>query len=81
MDEPFNKKNVAEMADRAAEEIERLRRVNSELAPRAHAYDTITTILGLLPQQSQGYGEDLAWKLRKRAKELRAPEAEAEDGA
>lgn len=68
------------MAERAADEIENLRRVNDALAPKAHAYDTISAILGLLPQQSRGMGEDLAWKLRRRAEELRQPEA-PEDGA
>lgn len=80
MTEPFTKGNVASMAERAADEIESLRRVNDALAPKAHAYDMISIILGLLPQRSQGMGEDMAWKLRRRAAELREPE-QAEDGA
>ena len=74
MTEPFTRKNVAEMADRAAGEIEQLRRINTELAAKAHAYETVSAILGLLPQKSQSYGEDVAWRLRRRAEELRADE-------
>ena len=77
MTEPFNKTNVAEMADAAANEIEQLRTRIAALEPKAHAYDTLAQVLGLLPRQSQGYGVDMAWQLRKRAKELREPEAAA----
>lgn len=71
------------MAEAAAREIEGLRAQIATLTPKAHAYDNLSIVLRLLPQQSQGYGEDMAWKLRKRAEELRAPEpaAEPEDGA
>lgn len=80
MTEPFTKKNVAEMAERAAGEIESLRAQIASLQPKAHAYDTVTQILGLLPQNSRGYSEDIAHKLRRRAAELREPE-EKDDGA
>lgn len=81
MTEPFTKGNVAQMAERAAGEIETLRRVNQALAAKADAYDTVTTILGLLPRRGESMGEDLAWKLRRYAEELRQPEASADDGA
>lgn len=69
----MNNRDVADMAERAAEEIEHLRAINAELRPRAEAYDAICAILGLLPKASQGYGEDLAWRLRRQAAELRKP--------
>lgn len=80
MTEPFTKGNVAQMAERAAQEIENLRRINLALAAKADAYDTVTAILGLLPKRGESMGEDLAWMLRRRAAELREPEL-AEDGA
>lgn len=75
----INNIEAAEMAERAADEIESLRRTNAELAPKAHAYDTLATVPNLLPQRQQGYGVDLAAQLRRRAKQLRAPEDEAND--
>lgn len=80
MTEPFTKKNVADMAERAAQEIETLRLINEELTPKAQAFDAITTILGLLPQRGRGMSEDIAWMLRTRAAELREPE-QTDDGA
>ena len=65
--------DVADMADRAAAEIENLRNMVAELRPRAEAYDTVCAILGLLPKPVQGYGEDMAWRLRKQAADLRKP--------
>lgn len=70
MSEPFTKGNVASMANRAASEIESQRAKIAELAPKAEAYDLIRTILGLLPRTQQGYGEDVAYMLRRRADEL-----------
>jgi hypothetical protein len=84
MSEPFTKRGVADMADAAAREIENLRAQIATLTPKAHAYDNLSIVLRLMPQQSQGYGEDMAWKLRKRAEELRQPEASVasvDDGA
>lgn len=82
MPEPFNKTAVASMAEAAAREIDNLRAEIARLKPKAHAYDNLTIVLGLLPQQSQGYGEDMASKLRRYAEELRTPPpAETEDGA
>lgn len=64
-----------EMMKRASEEIKSLRRERDALAPKAHAYDTLTAVLGLLPRPSQGYGEDVAGMLDKRIKELQAEKA------
>jgi hypothetical protein len=72
----INNIEAAEMAERAASEIEQLRKENERLAPKAHAYDQLSIVLGLLPQQSQGFGVDLAWQLRRRAEELRTPPSE-----
>jgi hypothetical protein len=76
MTEPFTKRNVARMAERAAGEIENLRRANQTLAAKADAYDTVTAILGLLPKRGESAGEDLAWKLRKYVDELCEPEVD-----
>lgn len=46
------------------------------LSPKAHAYDQITTVLGLLPKPSQGYGEDIIWRLKKQLEELNPEIAE-----
>jgi hypothetical protein len=81
MTEPFTKLNVAQMADRAASEIEQLQQDNARLRAKADAYDAVTAILGLLPRRSESMGASLAWQLRKRAEELREPDPEAEDGA
>ena len=64
----------------AHDEIVTLRRQVAELAPKAHAYDT----LAILARQSvheppQGYSEDVAWRLRKAVEQLEA-EREAERG-
>jgi len=67
-------KEAVEMMQRAASEIEELRRRISQLEPKAHAYDSVAQVLRLLPQPSVGYGEDVAWMLRKRIKELQAPQ-------
>ena len=68
----MNDKDAADMMLRCAEEIEHQRAIIAALRPRAEAYDAICSILGLLPKTSQGYGEDLAWRLRKEASALTA---------
>lgn len=53
------------------DEIIRLRRQVADLEPRAHAYDTIAQIARLSVQhQSQGYGEDPAWRLKDAVEKL-----------
>lgn len=58
------------MGRRASAEIKRLRAHIDKLQHKAHAYDNITAILGLLPQRNTGVGEDLAWQIDGRIKEL-----------
>lgn len=62
--------DAIQMIERCISEIEMLRRANAEFAPKAHAYDAITQILGLIPGPSQGYAEDIVWRLRKQIEEL-----------
>jgi hypothetical protein len=57
-----------QIMQRCSEEIKSLRKTISVLAPKAEAYDAICCILGLLPRQSQGMGEDLVWRLEKEIK-------------
>ncbi|MGK2908789.1 MAG: hypothetical protein ACSLE1_03170 [Sphingobium sp.] len=65
-------KDVIDMTQRCIEEISMLRDEVARLAPKADAYDAITSILGLLPRPSQGYGEDIVWRLKKQIAELTA---------
>lgn len=67
-------KQAIEMMQRCKGEITSLRIVISKLQPKADAYDNISSILRLLPQPSQGYGEDLVWRLNKAIEELEANE-------
>lgn len=66
-----------QMMRRASEEIRQLRHQIEVLAPKAHAYDTLSSVLQLLPKPSQGFGEDFAWRLDKRIQELEAQNAPA----
>jgi len=59
-----------EMMNRCKREILHLRTRLDRLAPKAQAYDNITAILRLLPEQSEAMGEDLVWALDKRIREL-----------
>jgi hypothetical protein len=69
---PASEREFIQMMERCRSEIEQLRATIATLEPKAHAYDQLTTVLGLLPKQSRGYGEDLVWTLRKRIQELSA---------
>lgn len=66
MDNP----EAIDMMVRAIADIQSLRSEVARLKPKADAYDSISIILNLLPKPSQGYGEDLVWRLQKRIKEL-----------
>lgn len=70
----MNDKQAIEMMQRCKGEITSLRIIISKLQPKADAYDNISSILRLLPQPSQGYGEDLVWRLNKAIEELEANE-------
>lgn len=65
-------RDVVDMIDNTIAEITMLRAEIARLAPKADAYDTITSILGLMPKPSQGHGVDIVWRLKKQADELRA---------
>lgn len=66
------KREMAEMAERAAAEISDLRNSLTRIAPRAEAFDALQQVLGMMPRPSRGEGEDMAWRLKNRAAELRA---------
>ncbi|RWR34988.1 hypothetical protein D2T29_00485 [Sinirhodobacter populi] len=79
---PQKLNEMAAAMEFAISEIESLRRINAELAPKADAYDLLrTVIIAGFPQPVQGYGEDAAWKLRKSIEKIDAlvnvPEPEA----
>ena len=61
-----------QMMKRASEEIKSLRRTIDQLAPKADAYDAIRQLQDLMPRRSQGMGEDVAYLLDRRIKELHA---------
>ena len=58
------------MLERCREEIHRLRVEIDHLRPKADAYDSIATILRLLPRPSQPSREDIMWVISKRITEL-----------
>jgi hypothetical protein len=68
---PMHSIQVVEMMKRCASEIRELKAQIARLQPAAEGYDTVRRILGLLPQGSQGYSEDLAYTLDKHAEELK----------
>ncbi len=70
----MDNKEAIEMMNRCMGEITSLRIINSELRPKADAYDNLAIVLNLLPKASQGYGEDLVWRLKKKIEELQANE-------
>lgn len=66
-----NKQEFIEMARRASSEIKELREQVAHLQPKAEAYDYLTTVLRLVPdQRRQTMSEDLAYMLDKRIAEL-----------
>lgn len=67
----MNDNEAIQMMERSSSEIKALRARIASLEPKAHAYDSICTILGLLPRPSQGYGEDVAWMLDRRIGEIK----------
>ncbi|WP_127523649.1 hypothetical protein [Mesorhizobium sp. Z1-4] len=61
------------MMRRCREEIVSLRRANAELAPKAQAYDDMSKLIRVaIPERAVGMGEDLAWTLDKRIREVEA---------
>jgi hypothetical protein len=70
-------KEFIDMAERCKHEIIILRQQIARLSPKAEAYDNLAAVLRLLPQPSQGMGEDLVWRIEKRLAELRSNPVEA----
>ena len=62
---------------RCSEEIRQLRAHIARLEPKAAAYDDLSRVLNLLPRPPQASGEDLAWRLDQRIKELTSRPAAA----
>lgn len=82
MRETMETKEAIEMMTRCKQEIMSLRAQIDRLTPKADAYDKLAIVLGLLPRQSVGMGEDLVWVLDKRMRELQPPKPEpVEDAA
>lgn len=78
----MNDRDQIEMMARCSEEIKTLRAQIANLQPRADAYDNMATLLRVaVPRQSQGYGEDLAWKLDRTIEDMKKALVEPEDGA
>lgn len=69
---PVSTQEALQIMERCTEEIRSLRIQRDALQPKAAAYDLIAKILGLLPEPSRGYGEDVVWKLEKRIAELQS---------
>lgn len=69
----MNDKEAIDMMRRCKDEIAQLRVALDRLKPKADAYDSVASILRLLPQPSIGMGEDLVWILDKRIRELTKP--------
>ena len=65
-------RNAVQMMQRCVEEIKQLRRINAELAPKADAYDSLRQVLKMVPQPSQGYGEDLVRRLEKEIADIQS---------
>ena len=63
-------KEAIDMMQRCVDEIQTQRRIVEHLSPRAEAYEVIRDIVRMQPRQSQGYGEDLVWRLKKKIEEL-----------
>lgn len=74
----MTKNDTIDMIQRCIEEIRQLRGEIARLAPKADAYDAITSILSLLPKPTQGAGEDIVWRLLKQIDELRANDVKVE---
>ncbi len=68
-----------QMMGRCKQEIAMLRAEIGRLKPKADAYDNLAAVLRLLPQPSQGAGEDLVWTLDKRIRELTPPAPRKDD--
>lgn len=78
----ISNREAIEMMNRCNDDILTLRARIDRLQPKADAYDNLAIVLHLLPQASQGMGENLVWILDKRIRELEPkPAAEPEAGS
>lgn len=69
----MDQQEALQMMRRCREEIVSLRRANAELAPKAQAYDDMSKLIRVaIPDRSVGMGEDVAWILDKRIREVEA---------
>lgn len=68
--ETISNKEAIDMMQRCKDEILTLRARIDRLQPKADAYDNLAIVLHLLPQASQGMGENLVWIIDKRIREL-----------
>lgn len=66
----ISNQEAIEMMNRCKQEILSMRASIARLQPKADAYDNLAVVLGLLPRQSIGMGEDLVWIIDKRIREL-----------
>ena len=68
---PVSDREFMQMASRASEEIKMLRNVIAKLEPKADAYDRLSAVIDMArPRGGFASGEDLAYKLDKRAEEI-----------
>jgi hypothetical protein len=73
MSPEISNQEAIEMMNRCKQEIIGMRATIDRLKPKADAYDNLVVVLGLLPRQSVGMGEDLVWIIDKRIRELTPP--------
>lgn len=74
-------REMIEMMRRCSSEIKDLRRQIADLQPKAEAYEYLTAVIRLVPdQRGRGMKEDLAWVLDKRIREIEEAEAAAKSG-
>lgn len=66
-----------QMMQRCSSEIKSLRAQIARLHPMAEAYETLKSVIGLLPQKSIGMGEDLAWRLDQEISKIEKKIADA----
>jgi hypothetical protein len=76
----ISNQEAIEMMNRCKQEIIGMRATIDRLKPKADAYDNLVVVLGLLPRQSVGMGEDLVWILDKRIREL-GPQPDPQNAA
>lgn len=74
----MNDHEAIHMMKRCRDEIRQQRATIEHLMPKAQAWDQLCKVLNLLPQPSQGYGEDLVWRLDEEIKAVSEQLAQAQ---